>query len=359
MKWQNFDRTIKTIMLLAAFNATFSFAQPYEQMKATIYALTINGYSLADGNSVVLDSSFSNSVDNNDVTKQNNFGENFGIQKGLVTLAIEARKNVVTVDTVYYRIWNLKQATTYKFEFTPRYFNTPGLMAVLHDNYLNADSPISIIDTTSVTFAVTSVAGSYAQDRFKLYLKVSTLPLNFSSYNAIETQAGIGVNWRMAGGTAFTRFEIEHAADGIHFTKIGVVDGNADMNTDSRFTWVDRSPLKGVNFYRIKAISASGRPLYSGVMKVSITKNSSFAILQNPITGNRIQLVFTGQPAGRYAISLFNQYGQIVHNRVINHSGGSGTFSFNIGQTPSGAYQLQIIAPTGIRNVIQVVCDGK
>ncbi len=347
------------MLLLVAFNATFSYAQPYEQMKANIYALTINGYSLADGNSVVFDSSFSNSVDNNDVTKQNNFGENFGIQKGLVTLAIEARKNVLTVDTVYYRMWNVKQSTTYKFEFTPRYFKTPGLMAVLHDNYLNADSPISIIDTTTVTFAVTTVAGSYAQDRFKLYLKVSTLPINFSSYNAVETQAGIGVNWSMAGGTAFTRFEIEHAADGIRFTKIGEVDGNAETNTDSRFAWVDRSPLKGVNFYRIKAIAASGRPLYSGIMKVSLTKNSSFAILQNPVQGQTIQVVFTGQSQGRYTGKLINQTGQLVKSFTITHSGGSGNYAIHSAALPAGIYQLTLLTPSGESLVKPLIISGQ
>lgn len=359
MKRQYFVYIIRTMLLLVAINTTLSFAQPYEQMKATIYALTTTGYSLADGNSCVFDVTFSNNIDNNDVTKQSNFGENFGILRDTVTLAIEARKNVITVDTVYYRLWNLRQATTYKLEFTPRFFKTPGLMAFLHDNFLNADSPISLIDTTRVTFAVTSAAGSFAQNRFKLYLKVSTLPLHFAAYNAVETPGGINVNWTMAGGTSYAGFEIEHAVDGIRFSKKGAIAKPAESNTTSPFAWTDYSPAKGVNFYRIKAITASGRPIYSGIMKVSLNKNSRMSISQNPVQGQTIQLVFTGQVQGRYEGRIINPQGQVLKSFTINHSGGSGNYSIHAVGFAAGLYRLNLLSPLGEHVVMPVMMDVK
>ena len=80
----------------------------YHQFKTSLIAYTTSGLSLTDGNTTVYDSAFSNAVDNDDVTKQSNFGENFAIFRDSFSLALEARMPIPNADTIFFKMWNMK-----------------------------------------------------------------------------------------------------------------------------------------------------------------------------------------------------------------------------------------------------------
>ena len=79
-----------------------------EKCVSNLYAYTANGLSLADGNMILFDDFYSNAVDGYDARKMTNFGENFGITKNNVLLAIEKRQIIRTDDSITYEMTGLK-----------------------------------------------------------------------------------------------------------------------------------------------------------------------------------------------------------------------------------------------------------
>ena len=105
------------IAILFLLPAAFSIAQSHlpagvklpatptgapQQFTTNLVAANPNGDVTVDGNVAVLDNSFSNSVDNSDGLKViNAVDENFGLVRNNADLLLEARKEVVTTDTLF------------------------------------------------------------------------------------------------------------------------------------------------------------------------------------------------------------------------------------------------------------------
>ena len=256
----------------------------YKQFKASLIAYTTLGLSLADGNTTVYDSAFSNNIDNDDVTKQNNFGENFGILRNGVTLAIEARMPIVLKDSIFYKMWNVKQQQ-YRLQFVPKNMTIPGLSAILQDNFLVTSTPVSVVDTTFYDFFVTSNTASSATDRFRIIFKVSSvMPVTFTNIKAKETEGKIKVEWNVANEKNIENYIVEHSVDGFHFENIGTVKA---MNFTNSYAYLHKLPQPGNNFYRVKAIELNGNFIYSSIVKVNLDKKikTRQPYAQNPKSG--------------------------------------------------------------------------
>lgn len=337
----------------------FRSSQLIEQFKSSLYAINTTPTTdtvLADGNSVVFDNAYCNCVDNDDVTKVSNFGENFAIFRGNVALAVEARNKVTTTDTIFYKIWNLKQQA-YRFKFVPRNLDTTGLTAVLEDKFLNTTTPLSVKDTTDLTFNVTSTTGSQAQDRFRVIFRRSgTLPVMFTGINANEQDKKAVIDWTVANESAIKNYEVEHSTDGRSFSKVG----STKAEGKNAYSLVHNSPVQGDNYYRVKSLSFGGEAKYTAIAKLTIGKvTKSFTISPNPVTGNRINLQMSNQASGTYTARLTGLKGQTLFTTSFEHNGGSGTKVIDLpSDIAVGLYQLEIVSD-GSRSVLSVVINNQ
>ena len=119
---------------------------------------------IADGNAVAFDHEFSDKIDEKDVLKIYNNGENFSIKSNQSILSVEAKDNIKAIDTIFYDLHNLLKRE-YKFIFNPENFQED-LSAALTDQYLHDEKPISLKDTTVIIFSVTSDEASKKPGRF-------------------------------------------------------------------------------------------------------------------------------------------------------------------------------------------------
>lgn len=131
---------------------------------------------IADANVVVFNDKYSNTVAEEDAVKMTNMVENFGVQQGDKTLAIEGRHTVTAADEIVFNMWNLKQQQ-YAVEFVPQNLQTAGLEATLEDSYLKTKTPVSLETNTVVNFTVDANPASAAANRFKIVLNKVKQPV--------------------------------------------------------------------------------------------------------------------------------------------------------------------------------------
>src|SRR5204863_1471992 len=65
-------------------------------------------------------------------------------------------------------------------------------------------------------------------------------------------------------------FNIERSADNLHFLNVGKINGGGNTNGSQQYRFVDRQPLSGTNYYRLKRVDINGNFAYS------ITKRLDF-----------------------------------------------------------------------------------
>ncbi len=302
---------------------------------------------IADGNVVIFSANFSDKVDRNDAMKLTNSGENFGIKRDGNLLAIEARAPVSVADTIYYFMSNVSRRT-YELRFAPVKMNTTGLEAYLFDNYLQTETPISLSDSSFVDFTITPDPASAASDRFKVFFRqMALLPVTLVSLTAKDEGSDILVTWMTENEISSLLYEVQTSVDGANFTNGQSIP--AKNSGEETYKWVDKDPLPGYHYYRIKRIDENGKTTYSPVVKVYIKGGtSSMSVYPNPVRDGIIHLEFHNQPAGNYSVRILDVSGKVIRSKSIRHTAGSDFEEIEWHLAPAhGIYRLEVIDPNG------------
>jgi hypothetical protein len=218
----------------------------------------------------------------------------------------------------------------------------------LKDKYLNTTT--QLFAGTEYSFSVDpAIPATLGENRFELMMKTNNaLPATFLNVTAAQKNAGLEVSWTTANETNMSNYEVEESTDGNNFIKAtSVAANNATTNT---YNWFDASIINGDNYYRIKAVEKNGTAKYSNVVKVKIGgKGAGFTVYPNPVKGGIISLQMSNVEKGVYTVKIFNNIGQELAAKIINHNGGSATQTIDLGKgLAKGNYNMQITNGTAI-----------
>ncbi|MFZ4058406.1 MAG: beta strand repeat-containing protein [Ferruginibacter sp.] len=336
-----------------------------KELRTSLYAYNSDGTtSLNDGTLITFNQAYSNLVDGEDMIKLTNFNENISIQKDTQILVIERRQPLGLKDTVFYNISGMK-AKTYKLEISMNDLGlAPGTEAYLEDRFLNISTPVALQDTTRIDFTVTSTAGSYSANRFRLVFKTiggAPVPVTISKLKAYKQQRDIAVEWTVENEINITKYEIEKSADGRNFIKVNTTTAVANNLATYTYNWLDVQPFTGDNYYRIRSYNASGTSTYSRIVKVNIAGlDKGIVVYPNPVTDGQIGVQLKQMQAGVYVAKLTNALGQIVSSKQFTHSGGTAIEVIKPAVALSnGTYQLEITAPDKTTSTINVLVHNQ
>jgi len=110
------------------------------------------------------------------------------------------------------------------------------------------------------------------------------LPISLLSFKAHWVDNKIVLNWATAQELNARAFIVERSDDGQNFSAIGTV---AATNTATRkaYSFEDRTPLKGINFYRLKLIDQDESYKYSSIAVINGSANLSadMKVFPNPV----------------------------------------------------------------------------
>src|SRR4029078_3413955 len=285
-----------------------------------------------------------------------NTSENLAIKTAGRLLAIERRHSIVQQDTIFLNLSGVR-AQAYRFEFLAANLN-PGLEGFLEDNYLHTRTRLTINGSTVVDFTIVNIAGSYANDRFRIvFTPAVVLPVTFTSIKAYLKDKSINVEWKVENEMNMKQYEVEKSVNGTQFISLAVKEASANGSRSAIYVSTDFSPVEGYNYYRVKSVDVNGKTEYTGVVKVLMgTIKQDIMIYPNPITDGVIHLQLMNQPEGRYGIRLLNKLGQLILSRQFSHAEGSSTevikWDYNLAH---GVYQLEVTKPDSRIKVINVM----
>lgn len=320
------------------------------KINARLYA--VGSPSVVDGTLIVFDNAYSNFIDGDDALKLTTSGENFAIVRHDTVLVVEGRNVISDKDTLTFIMWNMAQKN-YRIDFAPQNLN-PGLTAILVDSFLNTTEALDLTGATvSKTFTVTSnpASGGIAPvRRFAiLFAQIPPLPVKFVSISANKRDADVEVGWKVAEEQGILKYEILRSTDGISFIPVGSV--NASGISD--YTWIDRSPLPGNSFYRIRAVNVDGKVKYTNIAKVFAGNiKPGISVYPNPVEGGVMNLQFLNKEKGRFDLQLVNDLGQVVFKGYAEHPGGNNVKFVELPATvTSGSYRLVVTGSDKVKTV--------
>jgi len=175
---------------------------------------------------------------------------------------------------------------------------------------------------------------------------VSTpLPLTLISYTATLDRDGADVNidWETATEQNNRYFILQHSGDGKTWSDLDTVaPASPNSSTPRSYTYADKAPLDGDNFYRLTEVDENGAVNYYGIREVSLhTSKLSVGISPNPCT-DHIAVRLDDPALGPLAVDVIDSRGRVMHRWIADKQTSDWNSTFTVGDLPPGQYFLRL-----------------
>ena len=127
---------------------------------------------------------------------------------------------------------------------------------------------------------VTNSTGKIALDTVKIMVS-GLLAAKLSDFGAINSNHIVDLQWKAATEDSFSHYSIERSEDGQKFSNIGQLNSKK-VSTVNNYNFSDKSPVNGINYYRLAMVDLNGRIDYSKIVTAANKIETSFD-LQNTI----------------------------------------------------------------------------
>jgi len=155
------------------------------------------------------------------------------------------------------------------------------------------------------------------------------LPVTYIYFTAsLQVNRSVVLNWETGSETGNSFFEIERSNDGRNWSSIGTMD----PVFSHRYSFADKGPVIGFNYYRIKQVDIDSKFSYSAVRLVRIAKEARIFAWPDPVSDIlTIQAPFTGS-----VIEIYNTAGKMMWKS----SGGKIVNTVSVSTWPAGVYVI-------------------
>lgn len=158
------------------------------------------------------------------------------------------------------------------------------------------------------------------------------LPVELLNFSGTLREGAIELTWTTISELNNEGFDIQRSSDGQDWYSIHFVNGNGTTNQVVDYNYLDRNPLQGSNYYRLKQTDYDRKFTYSEVISLKTTKSQDIEIYPNPTSGI---VEINGNDLGQ--ITVFNILGQMIFNRSLELGN-----KIDLSNHPNGIYLISI-----------------
>jgi hypothetical protein len=185
--------------------------------------------------------------------------------------------------------------------------------AITSTTYVERSAIISVATGNSVPirFVMTQFGASIFFDSFVATATV-LLPVTFNHYRTHQENGNVQVEWSTIEEVDNDYFLIQHSRNGIEFADIGKVKGIGVSSQLQFYSYIDKQPFIGKNFYRIKQVNLDKTFYLSEIMEENIIPDYLAMTVFPSLANNEIQLTFRNPPNGRSVIKILDLSGKVA-----------------------------------------------
>lgn len=146
---------------------------------------------------------------------------------------------------------------------------TPGTTVYSSDANLQI-TEANYIDTYFINM------GGTRRPSFQVYYSiVAPLPIELKSFNCTNKKTGIELNWITSTERNNDYFAIERSSDGKNFEEIAQMNGAGNSTSEKQYQYLDKTPLNGTSYYRLKQVDYNSESTYSDLSSCSFERGKT------------------------------------------------------------------------------------
>ncbi len=178
-----------------------------------------------------------------------------------------------------------------------------------------------------------------------------TLPVSLTSFTGKLNNNAVDLKWSTSSEQNNSHFDILRSSDAKSFTLLDRVEGNRNVNETKEYTYQDKNPFSGTNYYQLKQVDLDGKEtIMDRMVAVKTTLNgSAFTVFINQ--ENQLNASIFSESKTNAVIAVFDLSGNELVNDKIELEKGNNTFVKHLPFLAKGVYVLRLTAEGNTKSI--------
>lgn len=166
---------------------------------------------------------------------------------------------------------------------------------------------------------------------------LNPLPIELVNFQAISDNDVVNLDWTTMSEINNDYFTIERSADGVSFEEIAEIDGAGNSITRRDYHTIDKKPVVGANYYRLKQTDFDGAFTYSQIIVVNFGMEEILTVstYPNPSSADQIHVNLLGTNDDKVNIVMRDVVGKEYYNKTVSLENGRKDILINSQKTVS------------------------
>jgi hypothetical protein len=172
---------------------------------------------------------------------------------------------------------------------------------------------------------------------------IVVLPIELLSFETINKENKVNVNWSTATETNTNYFDLERSVDGVNYKSIFKVNGAGNSNSINTYSFIDENPASGfINYYRLREVDFNGHNKLSKVNPVNLMNQiKTVSFWPNPIK-NKFTAEISFPEKGNGTIEITDISGRVIISEIRALEQGSNVIDINTDELIAGTYFFRV-----------------
>jgi uncharacterized protein affecting Mg2+/Co2+ transport len=146
------------------------------------------------------------------------------------------------------------------------------------------------------------------------------------------------LSWQTTTEKNNAQFQIERSQNGEIFSKIGEVKGRGNSNVEQNYTFTDASPVKGINYYRLRQVDFDGTETISKTVSATFDGKGQNKFKVYPtLTQDLVNIELNEE--GKTEIAVRDLTGRVL---LTKNTEGVSNATLNLGTLANGLYIMSV-----------------
>lgn len=209
------------------------------------------------------------------------------------------------------------------------------LQAVTPGTFANGFAAQSLLNVEITNLNIGLVVPLVTSDlTFSIVATSAVLPVELTAFKATKLGNQSQLDWTTATESDNQHFVIERSKDGKNFNEIGIVNSKGASYEKQNYTFIDPSPAKGYNYYRLKQVNFDGKYDYSKVEMVALKGYAEVMLYPNPA---KESITIETSATDKHNVKIMDYMGRIWLSKTLENQ----VNQINIASLPKGMYFLE------------------
>ena len=170
------------------------------------------------------------------------------------------------------------------------------------------------------------------------------LPIKLLYFKATANGSVVDLDWATTTEINNDFFTIERSVDAINFEPIYFKNGAGNSYVNLYYSTIDKSPLNGVSYYRLKQTDFDGKYSYSNIETVNFKSPKGLELVNtyHSFESNALTVKLNCGDNDAIHFELYDMTGKLLHQSLETLNGKNQTVMLSTTQISSGIYLLKV-----------------